>query len=50
MLASGIPLEQKAAALALSVSPDPEAAGMLRQVPALVADIEAGRLNWAMLH
>jgi hypothetical protein len=50
VLDSGNPIEQKAAALALSASPDPEAAGLLRQVPALVADIEARRLTWAALH
>lgn len=50
MLETGSPLEQNAAALALSASPDPEAAGLLRRVPALVADIAAGRLTWATLH
>jgi hypothetical protein len=50
VLETGSPLEQKAAALALSASPDPEASGLLRRVPAPAADIAAGRLTWATLH
>jgi hypothetical protein len=49
VLARGSPVERKAAALALSASPDPEAAGVLDQAPALAEDIAAGRLTWAAL-
>jgi hypothetical protein len=49
VLARGSPVERKAAALALSASPDPEAAGVLHQAPALAEDIAAGRLTWAAL-
>jgi len=50
VLASDDPLEQKAAALALSASPDPEAARLLRRMPALLGEIQGGRLTWAALH
>jgi hypothetical protein len=49
VLASGSGVEQKAAALALSASPDPDARGLLEQVPEMAADIAAGRLTWDSL-
>lgn len=48
-LAQGNQIEQKAAALALSASPDPGAVGLLRRAPALAAEIAAGRLTWTSL-
>jgi len=45
-LASDEPLERRAAALALAVSPDPAAADFLGSVPALASDITNGRLSW----
>jgi hypothetical protein len=48
-LATPDPLQQRAAALALAASPDPEAAGILRGAPALAEEIVAGRLSWAIL-
>lgn len=48
-LVTGSPLERQAAALALSASPDPEAAALLGGVPALAAGIAAGKLTWATL-
>jgi hypothetical protein len=49
VLASGTPVEQKAAALALTASPDPAAMEIVEQRPDLARDIAAGRLNWATL-
>ncbi len=49
VLAEGSPVERSAAALALSASPDPEAAGVLRQAPSLAGEIANGRLAWSAL-
>ena len=42
-------VEQQAAALALSASPDPAAAELLKRTPAFAADIASGRLTWVVL-
>jgi hypothetical protein len=49
VLTTGSPREQRAAALALAASPDPDAATLLQQAPVLASEIAAGRLDWAML-
>jgi hypothetical protein len=49
VLASGEPLERRAAALALSASPDRQAAKLLGQFPALAGDISRRQLTWATL-
>ncbi len=49
VLTEGSPVERGAAGLALSASPDPEAAGVLRQAPALAEEIKKGRLSWSTL-
>lgn len=49
VLATGAPIERKAAALALAASPAPAAAELLGKAPALAAEIAAGRLDWATL-
>ena len=49
VLASGSVVEQQAAALALSASPDPAAAELLQRCPAIAADAAGGRLTWAVL-
>ena len=46
---SGTEDEQRAAALALAASPDPAAKAVLKSVPELARDIEAGRLTWDSL-
>jgi hypothetical protein len=48
-LTSADPLEREAAALALSESPDPQAAAVLARDPALAAAVRAGRLSWQSL-
>ncbi len=49
VLAKGSPPEKQAAALALSASPDPNAAVLLRAAPELSAAIAAGTLSWPSL-
>lgn len=49
VVCSGTPLERRAAALALSVSPDPAAAELLEQIPEIAQDIDTGRLTWTKL-
>lgn len=49
VLASGEALERRAAALALSASPDSRAAQLLQGVPGLAGDISLKRLSWATL-
>ena len=49
VLTSGAPIEQQAAALALSASPDPAAAELLNRHPGIAADIASGRLTWSVL-
>ena len=49
VLAKGSPPEKHAAALALSASPDPNAAVLLRAAPELSAAIAAGTLSWPSL-
>jgi hypothetical protein len=49
VLTSGTPIARRAAALALSASPDPAAAELLRRAPSLATDIASGALAWAML-
>lgn len=49
VLADGEARERRAAALALSASPDRKAAQLLGSVPALANDIMAKRLTWATL-
>lgn len=49
VLATGSPLERKAAALALAASPDPGAKQRLNELPDLAQDIASGRLSWASL-
>lgn len=49
VLSSGTLVEQQAAALALSASPDPAASELLNMNPLIAADIATGRLTWAML-
>lgn len=48
-LASGDPIENRAAALGLSACPHAEAADLLRTHPELTADIASGKLSWATL-
>ena len=49
VLSTGTPLEQQAAGLALSASPDPAATGLLEMIPEIAANIDSGRLTWAVL-
>jgi hypothetical protein len=49
VLAGGEALERRAAALALSASPDSRAAQLLQAVPGLAGDISLKRLSWATL-
>jgi hypothetical protein len=49
VLSSGEALERRAAALALSASPDLRAAQLLGAVPALAGEISGKRLTWATL-
>jgi hypothetical protein len=49
VLASGTLVERRAAALALSASPDPAAAELLKLNPTFAADIASGNLAWATL-
>ena len=42
----GTPLEQEAAILALSRSPEPQAAAWVRERPALAGAVASGELNW----
>jgi hypothetical protein len=49
VLSGGEPVERRAAALALTASPDRRAAALLGQAPALAADIAQKRLTWATL-
>lgn len=49
VLAKGSPPEKHAAALALSASPDPNAATLLRAAPELSAAVAAGTLSWQSL-
>lgn len=49
VLATGSPLERKAAAMALAASPDPGAKERLNRLPDLAQDIASGRLSWATL-
>lgn len=48
-LASADPLEREAAALALSESPDPDAAAVLAKDPDLEAAVREGRTSWQAL-
>jgi len=50
VLSSGAELERRAAALALSSCPDPNAAKLLSGVPALTREIASKALSWASLH
>ena len=49
VLKTGLPVEQQAAALALSQSPDPMAKKILATAPAWFAQITAGTLNWGTI-
>ncbi|HEX5091824.1 MAG TPA: EboA domain-containing protein [Burkholderiales bacterium] len=49
VLERGEPVEKRAAALALSTSPDRRAAELLNHVPGLARDIASRRLSWATL-
>ena len=49
VLGSDEQVERRAAALALASSPDRKAAQLLRELPALAADIQGHRLTWATL-
>ncbi len=49
VLQTGKPVEQQSAALALSVSPAPEAAAILKQRPELSSAISGGTLSWSIL-
>lgn len=49
VIAKGTPTEKHAAALALSASPDPNAAALLRAAPELSAAVAAGTLSWHAL-
>jgi hypothetical protein len=49
VLASGTPVERKAAALALAASPDPAAQARLNKIPDLKEDIVSGALRWDVL-
>jgi len=49
VLASCTLVERQAAALALSASPDPAAAELLKRIPAIAEEAASGRLTWAML-
>lgn len=49
VMSSGAHNELQAAALALSVSPDPAAAELLNRLPEIAADIASGRLTWSVL-
>jgi len=48
-LSSVAPLERRAAALALSASPDAGAPDLLRRAPDAAADIASGKLTWSSL-
>lgn len=50
VLSSGAERERRAAALALSACPDPNAAKLLSGVPALTREIASKTLSWASLH
>jgi len=50
VLSSGAERERRAAALALSACPDPNAAKLLSGVPALTREIASKTLNWTSLH
>jgi hypothetical protein len=49
VLGSDEQLERRAAALALAASPDRKAAQLLKDLPALAADIQGRKLTWATL-
>lgn len=49
VLDTGDAVERRAAALALSASPDPVAAALLKRAPEIAAEIGSGRLGWAVL-
>ena len=49
VLGSDEALERRAAALALAASPDRKAAQLLKDLPALAADIQGRKLTWATL-
>lgn len=49
VLATGDAVEQRAAALALAASPDPDATALLERVPGVAAEIASGQLDWAAL-
>jgi hypothetical protein len=46
VLDGGTPLEQEAAILALSRSPEPQAAAWVRERPTLAGAVASGELNW----
>ena len=50
VLASGAPVEKRAAALALKSCPDPQAAFILSSDPALADAVRTGRLTWENLN
>ena len=49
VLASGDATERRAAAIALTASPDPRAAQILQTAPELKAEVASGKLDWATL-
>jgi hypothetical protein len=49
VLGSDEQIERRAAALALAASPDRKATQLLKDLPALAADIEGRKLTWATL-